>query len=321
MAPTSLSFKCVVCGNADMPTLIEEHVRDDIVGILTVVQCPACQHVQLSPPEYDIELYEADGQVASVVSSYGTPLERVFEHSWVEAQRRVERGFGLQPRTSTTTNPLKILDVGGGYGFFATEVLSKFPDAEVSVLEPSALRIETGVARIKERCLDSFMPNFITGLLDDEFVAKNLGAFDAVTMWHVLEHVPDPAGLLQKALAIVKPEFGRVCVEVPNFQDELLSLSSGYRSRHFMREHISYFTPKALMAVAHKATSEAQVSVSGYQRYGIFNFVHWIEFNKPQGANPDLFPGEDRWWLEGHWRAHKEQECTSDALFMVLSPK
>lgn len=42
--------------------------------------------------------------------------------------------------------------------------------------------------------------------------------------------------------------------------------------------------------------------------------------NKSQGANPDLFEGNDRWWLEASWRATREAAMTSDALFMSLHP-
>lgn len=63
---------------------------------------------------------------------------------------------------------------------------------------------------------------------------------------------------------------------------------------------------------------EFKVFIRGYQRYGIFNYFHWIHFKKPQGANPDLFEGQDRWWLEASWRASREESMTSDALFMSL---
>jgi len=116
---------------------------------------------------------------------------------------------------------------------------------------------------------------------------------------------------------LVKPDGGMVCVEVPNSEDELKDLSEAFRNRWFMVEHVSYFSPHTLRLAAREKTDFSSVEVHGYQRYGIFNYMNWIDKNSPQGADPDLFSGNDRWWLEKSWRACREASLTSDALFMV----
>jgi 2-polyprenyl-3-methyl-5-hydroxy-6-metoxy-1,4-benzoquinol methylase len=314
-----LFFDCVLCHSESPPLHVTDSISGDRAQRLRAVQCLACGHVQLSPPEYDLGFYEEDGQVSAVVSSYGTPMEKVFEHSWIEARRRVKRfadrgidlsAFGTVPR---------VLDVGGGYGFFAAEFKRQLPCADVTVLEPSAMRIELGREQLRRDADLAIMPDFRVGLLDQAFVEANRHAFDLVTMWHVLEHVPDPVGLMKLAMAVLRPKAGRFCIEVPNLNAELMALSPAFRKRHFMMEHISYFNEVTLEATARRAVPEAEVKVFGYQRYGIFNAAHWIEFNKPQGANPDLFPGCDRWWLEATWRRAKEETRTSDALFMIVA--
>ena len=161
-------------------------------------------------------------------------------------------------------------------------------------------------------------PDMVVGLLDDDFVDRHAGHFDVVTLWHVLEHVPEPAALLTMAARVIRPGTGVICVEVPNLKDELLGRSSAFHRRTFMMEHISYFSPETLSDVALRALPNADVSVTGYQRYGIFNYIHWIDQNAAQGAHPDMFPGTDRWWLETSWRAVREQTLTSDALYMTV---
>ena len=52
------------------------------------------------------------------------------------------------------------------------------------------------------------------------------GEFDAVTLWHVLEHVADPGRYLSEVRRILKPE-GNLIVAVPNVND--LVMQAAYR--------------------------------------------------------------------------------------------
>ena len=312
-------FECVLCASASPPALVHDRVKGDQHGALKVVRCSTCGHSQLNPPSYSIDHYKEDGQVNFVVHDYGTPIEKIVEHSWIEAARRVkrfsERGISLEPRSPD--RPLRVLDIGGGYGFFASELKRQFPDMEVQVMEPSPKRAELGREYLTARGQAHPVPEFVVEPLGEEFVARHRGSYDIVTMWHVLEHVSNPVEFLKWASELTSPE-GVVCVEVPNVQDELMQLSPAFRDRNYMIEHISYFSRHTLETVARKAAPECKVAIRGYQRYGIFNYFHWIHFNKPQGANPDLFEGKDRWWLEASWRATREEAMTSDALFMSV---
>lgn len=50
-----------------------------------------------------------------------------------------------------------------------------------------------------------------------EKATDELGQFDAITLWHVLEHLPDPVGVLQTLGKHLKPD-GVLVVSVPNLQ-------------------------------------------------------------------------------------------------------
>jgi 2-polyprenyl-3-methyl-5-hydroxy-6-metoxy-1,4-benzoquinol methylase len=313
-------FKCVLCASTSTPTPVLDRVKGDPHNMLKVVRCTVCGHSQLNPPNYSIDHYKEDGQVNFVVHDYGTPLEKVVEHSWIEATRRVkrfgERGIALDRKT--TGKPLRVLDIGGGYGFFASELKRQYPNIDVQVMEPSGKRAEMGRAYMLAQGDARPVPEFVVEPLNEDFVAQHRGSFDIVTLWHVLEHVTNPVEFLKWAVELASPLDGVVCVEVPNVNDELMQLSEGFRDRNYMMEHISYFSRHTLETVARQAAPESKVTVWGYQRYGIFNYFHWIHFNKPQGASPDLFQGKDRWWLEASWRATREEAMTSDALFISI---
>ena len=320
MVSVVVDCMCILCGARHSLLNVELTVKGDSDGCLSVVRCAVCGHFQLNPPTFSIEHYNQDGQVSFVVHDYGTPLEKLVEHSWIEAGRRVrrfeERGISLAGLAGS--RPLRVLDIGGGYGFFAAELMGQFPGARVGVMEPSPMRAARGLEYLAARGGSHPVPEFLVEPLNENFVARQRGTYDLVTLWHVLEHVTNPVEFLAWATGLVRPDGGIVCVEVPNVDDELMRLSSAFRARNFMIEHISYFSHHTLESVARRAAPEAEVTVQGYQRYGIFNYFHWIHFNKPQGANPDLFEGEDRWWLERTWRSAREEAMTSDALFMII---
>ena len=311
----SHSFKCLLCQETGPYENIHHAISGDTRGEMIAVRCNSCAHTQLFPPEYDATFYEADGQVNNVVKQYGTPKQTVFDHSFVEAKRRRLR---FREKGVELSDDMRLLDIGGGYGFFGGEMTRSYPRADIVILEPSRARTEIGAAQMAENGMTP--PRFEVGMLDQSYADSHADHFDVVTLWHVLEHVPDPVELVRLALQIVKPT-GAVCIEVPNLLDDTMSLSPAFRDRSFMQEHVSYFAPATLLDAARRASSKVDAEISGYQRYGIFNWFHWVHFNKPQGASPDLFEGEDRLWLEKHWRSEKERTLTSDALFMVLRRK
>jgi len=314
---SDIDFHCVVCKSAEIGNTVSSSAQGDKSGTLQVVECSACGHAQLHPPVYSQNFYEEDGQVNNVIETYGTPFETLIEHSWIEARRRLARfkkhGVDLCKQNS---NSLDVIDVGGGYGFFGKVLAENIPYAKVCVLDPSRARIEKG----RELMTQSSVPEslrFSGELLDEKYADTHNETFDLVTMWHVLEHLTDPVGMLQNAYKLLR-KGGALCVEVPNLNDELMGLSSAFRDRSFIVEHISYFSPSLLEKAARIAIPDGSIKVTGYQRYGIFNYFHWVHFNRPQGENPDLFEGTDRMWLETTWRAVRESACTSDALFMII---
>jgi SAM-dependent methyltransferase len=78
------------------------------------------------------------------------------------------------------------------------------------------------------------------------------GGFDAVTLSHVIEHVPDPVACLDKCRQILKPG-GRVVLLTPNF----LSLGHHRFGRDWRGleppRHLHIFSPDALAECARRA--------------------------------------------------------------------
>jgi len=83
------------------------------------------------------------------------------------------------------------------------------------------------------------------GLFTPWFDAERREAFDALTLWHVLEHVPDPFGLLRDIRE--RSRTGTlVLLEVPNFSSS--EAERLQRRWHHLQldEHVTHFTPTGL---------------------------------------------------------------------------
>ncbi len=303
-------MSCLLC-EGELFTPHFSFVRGDSTGELKVVRCESCAHVQLSSDVYDLEHYQKDQQVYSSIKECGTPFKKYIEHTWLQARRRVHRiqADGLL----SSQVDLRCLDIGGGYGFFAHLLLQSNSKYSVHVLEPSLQRTLKGKSLIDQQNDNEPQPEFLTQVLDDNWSQQNAESYDLVTIWHVLEHVPNPISMVKQAWQLLKPG-GWLSIEVPNDNDDLLHRSFAFANYYYMIEHLSYFTPKTLSEMIVRAVDKEPDQLYGYQRYGLFNDIHWMHANSPLGDDPDFFPGTDRWWLEKMWRENRETTLTTDAL-------
>jgi SAM-dependent methyltransferase len=130
----------------------------------------------------------------------------------------------------------RLLDIGSGPGFFAARARARGWAAEG--IDPSIQ------ACAHARGLD--VP-VLQALFDDES-AEKLGAFDAITLTNMLEHVADPSGVIARAHGCLNAG-GHICVTVPNdynlFQEALRA--NGTRAWWVAPpHHLNYFSFESL---------------------------------------------------------------------------
>ena len=132
-----------------------------------------------------------------------------------------------------------LLDVGASYGFFLNLATSYRWNFDGVGLELSGAAFDL---YIKKEYHNNFP--IYTMKLEDYLKSPTFEKADLVTMWEVLEHVPDPKALLEQAKKVLKRD-GLLAVLVPN----LWARTNRYlheKSRAFGANHLNYWNVNTL---------------------------------------------------------------------------
>jgi SAM-dependent methyltransferase len=191
------------------------------------------------------------------------PLRERFRTDIDEARTRVRR---LLPVMHPNT---RLLEIGCGSGAFldaARPYVCTSTGVELDVESRSWIESQLGNRAVKR----------VEDLEFDE------GHFDLAVLIHVLEHVPDPVGMLRRVAQLLKPD-GELALEVPNVDDVLVAKYRipGYLSFYYQKGHLWYFSKSTLTKVLNKAGFNA--SVEYVQRYDLSNHMQWMLTGKPGG--------------------------------------
>ncbi|MBC7588281.1 MAG: class I SAM-dependent methyltransferase [Chitinophagaceae bacterium] len=129
-----------------------------------------------------------------------------------------------------------LLDIGAGTGAFANTMQQA--NWQVTGLEPDehARLVATNKYSLN---------------LQDASAIYELEAnqFDAITMWHVLEHVHDLLGYLEKFSSILKPN-GQLFIAVPNYTSYDAQLYKEYWAAYDVPRHLYHFSPESMEKLA-----------------------------------------------------------------------
>lgn len=154
------------------------------------------------------------------------------------------------------------LDIGTGQGKILDK-LKEYFGKHIHCIEPQ----ETG---LQERGYKTYK--------DISEVNKK---FDLITMFHVLEHIPNQIEYLKKVFNKLKDE-GQIIIEVPHARDILIETCEAFRKHTFWSEHLILHTDKTLIELLlHCGFDEIQVIYE--QRYPLSNHMYWKKYGKPGG--------------------------------------
>lgn len=208
------STECPVCRGTDLRRLFAR-------GSWTYRACDACGHrfAALPPREAEAlgELYQDEYA--------GFREDAVFQAA-IRERLRAE----FAPRVPVGG---RILDVGCGNGEFmaaAAQAGYRVTGTDISV---------PAVELCRSRGLDAVAGDFLTLPFD--------GEFDAVTMWDVIEHLPDPAAFVARARSLLRPG-GSLVVKTPGVTDRMFAMvkvAPSLAGSVLHEDHIQFFTPRS----------------------------------------------------------------------------
>ena len=131
-----------------------------------------------------------------------------------------------------------LLDVGSGTGAFVNEM--KQNGWEVTGLEP-----DEDARRVAKESFHCELKS------TDVLLSLPENAFDAITLWHVLEHVHDLKNYLHQFKKLLKPD-GRLVIAVPNYTSFDASVYRQYWAAYDVPRHLYHFSPLSMKLLVHK---------------------------------------------------------------------
>jgi 2-polyprenyl-3-methyl-5-hydroxy-6-metoxy-1,4-benzoquinol methylase len=157
----------------------------------------------------------------------------------------------------------RFLDYGGGIG--RTALAGHDAGFEVTVLDDSAKAITDGETHHPE--IRWIRGNRIPDEMPD-------ASQDVVTLFHVLEHLPEPRLTLQSIQRVLRPG-GLLIVEVPNWGSHLRRLQ-GLRWTYVIDHHLNHFDAHSLSQMA-VAAGFVKGTLEYRRTFDINERQHWKE--------------------------------------------
>jgi SAM-dependent methyltransferase len=252
------NLSCDLCGNLDTELYLTKVSNENGQESFDLVRCRRCGLIYLDPRPTTDEIGRY--YVANSYYAYQRPddkqarivkrLKRLAyqakcqhpDHSrsdrWPEQVARYVAGAALGWRVRRRVpvqHQGRLLDVGCGNGEWLAWIRDNIGGWDVEGLEVNQ--------EVAERVSSSLNLTVHVGPLDKTSLPT--ARYDAITMWHSLEHTHSPSRVLKEAYRLLRPD-GCLALEVPNIASYEARIL-GRRWYHLdVPRHLYHFTPTTL---------------------------------------------------------------------------
>jgi len=227
---------CPVCNSAEIKIVISAKDYTVSKEIFQIAECSVCslRFTQDVPGKDSIGPYYKSEEYISHTNTSKGLINRLYQtvrKRTLKQKRNLIQNFtGLQKGS--------LLDVGSGTGAFVNEM--KLSGWKIKGLEPDADARKIGKQEYKLELEDS-----------SSFYELPAYSYDAITMWHVLEHVHELHDYLSKLKSLLKAE-GKLFIAVPNFTSKDAAIYREYWAAYDVPRHLYHFSPKAMQVLMEK---------------------------------------------------------------------
>jgi SAM-dependent methyltransferase len=227
---------CPICGNTSISSAFQ--VKDFSVSqeTFTLKTCNSCHFLFTAnaPDKHAISrYYQSDTYISHTDGKKG-----LFEKIYQIVRKRTVAGKRKMIQHFTGKQNGALLDYGCGTGAFLQEM--KLSDWKINGVEP-----DPGARTKAEEStgISILVPGGLTSL--------ETNSCDAITMWHVLEHVHDLEWTLEQLKRVLK-EDGKLFIAVPNNNAFDAKKYGAYWAAYDVPRHLYHFTPTTMDSLMKK---------------------------------------------------------------------
>lgn len=227
---------CNLCGDSNATLFLA------LKGF-NLVKCRHCGLIYVNPRPTPQALYGMYDESYFVHRDNCYTDEYFGYYDYLANKGKIKKNFVRHLKTiERFRSPGQILDVGCAAGYFLSSARER--GWQVSGLDVSAFAVDAAGKEFGEESIK------LATLLEACYPAES---FDAVTLWDVLEHMPDPSANLKEAWRILKPG-GILGLVIPNAGSAAaIVMGRWWPEFRRIKEHIYFFTKPTILAMLRKA--------------------------------------------------------------------
>lgn len=225
---------CPVCNQPDLREVFQ--AVDQLVSqeSFSLVECTACgcRLTQDAPDQNTASRYYQSVEYISHSNTSRGLINRIYQ----QVRKRTLRNKVNLVQRCTALYTGHVLDVGSGAGAFVAALRKSGWRADGLEPDPKARQVA--------------QTDFGISLLDiDQLFVLPSASFDAITLWHVLEHVHDLNGYMQQFQRLLKPG-GRLLMALPNPTSWDAHYFGHWWAAYDVPRHLYHFSPLSVRTLA-----------------------------------------------------------------------
>jgi 2-polyprenyl-3-methyl-5-hydroxy-6-metoxy-1,4-benzoquinol methylase len=227
---------CPVCGYTSIKEVLV--VKDHSVSheSFQVMECDQCtlRFTQNIPDAASIApYYKSEDYISHTNTSKG-----LINQLYQTVRKRTMVGKRKLVQNATGRYQGSLLDVGSGVGTFVHEMKSN--GWQVTGLEPDADARQVAKQLYGVELSDTA-----------QLYQLAPGSFDAITLWHVMEHVHELDRYVAQLKTLLKDK-GKLFIAVPNYTSNDAGVYKEFWAAYDVPRHLYHFSPKSVKTLVEK---------------------------------------------------------------------